>query len=335
MGTRAQSCLACVVRASCGAGILPALFDGMSERAGGTPAPQRVATMNLPDFEYLEPASVGEACALLAEDPDGSAVFAGGTDVLVNLKEGLVAYRRLVSLRRIENLARVECSESAGLVIGAMATVNQVARNEAVRRLYPGVIDAALSLAAEQVRNLATVGGNLCSAVPSADMAPVLLALGARVRIASPEGERLLPLAELFTGPRATVLQAVDVLVAVEVPPKRVATGDASLRHGGRESLSLPLAIAAAVVTMDGDVCRHAMIALGAVAPTPIVARSAGARLEGTKLDAEALREAGEIACRETRPIDDLRASRAYRLDLVRVLTQRAVLRAAARAGRG
>ncbi len=291
--------------------------------------------MHLPDFDYVEPRSVGEACALLAEDPDGSAVFAGGTDVLVLLKEGLVACRRLVSLRRITELTTVECSERSGLVIGAMATVNQVARSEAVRRLYPGVIDAALSLAAEQVRNLATVGGNLCSAVPSADMAPVLLALGAQVRIASPAGERVLPLAKLFTGPRATVLQAGDVLVAIEVPPQRAATGDASLRHGGRESLSLPLAIAAAVVTMDGDVCRHATIALGAVAPTPIIARSASARLGGTKLDAEALREAGEIACRESRPIDDLRAGRAYRLDLVRVLTQRAVLRAAGRAGRG
>lgn len=291
--------------------------------------------MHLPEFDFVEPRSVGEACALLAEDPACSAVFAGGTDVLVNLKEGLVAYRRLVSLRRIDELARVECSESVGLIIGAMATVNQVARHEGVRRLYPGVVDAALSLAAEQVRNLATVGGNLCSAVPSADTAPVLLALAARARIVSRDGERVLPLAELFTGPRKTVLRPADVLVAVEVPPAAPSTGSASLRQGGRESLSLPLAIAAATVTIERGVCRQARIALGAVAPTPILVPSAAACLEGTTLDDESLHEAGEAACREARPIDDLRASRAYRLELVKVLTRRVVARAAERAARG
>ncbi len=291
--------------------------------------------MHLPELEYLEPASVGEACALLAEDPDGSVVFAGGTDLLVNLKEGLVAYRRLVSLHRIGELARVEWSEHSGLVIGAMATVNQVASDATVQRRYPGIVDAALSLAAEQVRNLATVGGNLCSAVPSADMAPILVALGGRVRVVSPTGERTIPLAGFFTGPRKTVLRPADVVVAVEVPPTTGATGDASLRHGGRESLSLPQAIAAAVVEMDGDVCRRATIALGAVAPTPIVAARAGAHLEGKRLTSEAVDEAGELASAAARPIDDLRAGKAYRLELVRVLTRRALVCAAERAGRG
>jgi len=150
--------------------------------------------MSLPEFEYFEPASVGEACALLAEGPPTGVVYAGGTDILVLLKEGLASYRRLVSLRRVAELGAITFSERTGLSIGAMATVNQVAAHAAVVRHYPGLVDAALSLAAEQVRNLATVVGNLCSAVPSADTAPILLALDARVRVASPAGERTIAL---------------------------------------------------------------------------------------------------------------------------------------------
>ena len=121
------------------------------------------------EFEFAEPASIGEACALLAEDPEGSAVFAGGTDILVDLKAGLKHHRRLVSLGHIEELKSIEISGDGGLSIGAMATVNMVARHEGVKEQFPGINDAAMSLAAEQVRNQATVAGNLCMAVPSAD----------------------------------------------------------------------------------------------------------------------------------------------------------------------
>src|SRR5208337_2955010 len=175
------------------------------------------------------------------------------------------------------------------LVIGAMATVNQVARHEAVRAHYPGIVDAALSLAAEQVRNLATLGGNLCSAVPSADMAPILLAHGARMRAVSAAGERVIPLREFFTGPRATVLRSAEVVAAIEAPPPAPGNGGASVRQGGRDSLALPLTAAAAVVTIERGVCRAATVALGAVAPTPIVAATVGVFLVGKQLTDEVL----------------------------------------------
>lgn len=291
--------------------------------------------MSLPEFEYLEPRSVAQACALLAEGAETSAVLAGGTDILVNLKEGLVHYRRLVSLRGIEALGRITFSVTKGLTIGAMATVNQVARHDAVGREYPGLVDAARSLAADQVRNLATVAGNLCSAVPSADMAPILLALGANVRLVSPDGERVMGLNDFFTGPRQTVLRKAEVMVAIEIGPRAAGTGNASVREGGRASLSLPLASAAAAVTMDGDTCRDATVALGAVAPTPLLAAGVGDFLAGKKLTSGVLHEAGELASTEARPIDDLRASKRHRLELVKVLTRRAVRLAAERAGRG
>ena len=288
--------------------------------------------MRLPEFDYLEPTSTAEACALLAEDPEGSAVFAGGTDLLVDLKVGREKYRRLISLRRIPELRRVEFSPDRGLTIGAMATVNDVIRQEAVRRHYPGLHDAARGLAAEQVRNLATVGGNLCRALPCADTAPILLALGAALRVLSPRGERTIPIETFFVGPRTTVLGPGDVLTAIEVAAPRAGRGTASVRQGRRRSLALALAQAAVVLDMDGAVCREARIALGAVAPLPLLATRASDFLAGKSPDPGVLAEVGELAAAESLPIDDVRASREYRLDLVKVLTRRAVATAVERA---
>jgi carbon-monoxide dehydrogenase medium subunit len=284
------------------------------------------------DFEFVEPASIVEACALLAEDPEGSTIFAGGTDILVDLKAGSRHLRRLVSLGRIEELKSIELVADGCLSIGAMATVNMVARHVGVRERFPGINDAAMSLAAEQVRNQATVAGNLCMAVPSADMAPILFAHGATMRVVSPVGERRIALRDFFVGPRETVLGPTDVVVAIEVPPPAPGSGDASLRQGGRVSLSLPVAAAAAVVVMDGGVCRQATVALGAVAPTPIVAPAAGQAVAGRELTDEALAEAGERAAEAAVPIDDLRATKKYRLELVKVLTRRVLVAAAERA---
>jgi len=287
--------------------------------------------MRMPEFDFIEPQTVDEACALLAEDPEGNAVFAGGTDVLVN-RGGGYEPRRLVSLHRIDELHDIGYSEAAGLRIGAMVTVNRVARNEIVQEHYPGIIDAALCLAADQVRNQATVAGNLCMAVPSADMAPILLAHGAALLVASPDGAREVGIREFFTGPRETVLGPTEVVTAIEVPPPAEDRGDANQRHGGRVSLSLPIASAAAVVTMDGEVCRNAAVGLGAVAPTPLYAARVGEFLAGKELSPEVLEEAGALASAEAKPIDDLRASKAYRLEVVGVLTCRAISLAAERA---
>ena len=288
--------------------------------------------MSMRDFDFVEPTSVREVCALLAEDPEGSAVFAGGTDILVDLKAGLKHHRRLVSLARIDELKAVELIADGALRIGATATINQIARHQGIKERFPGINDAAMSLAAEQVRNQATIAGNLCMAVPSADMAPILLAHGAAMRVVSPVGERSIPLREFFVGPRETVLEPADVVVAIEVPPPALGTGDASLRQGGRVSLSLPMAAVAAVVVMEGATCREATVALGAVAPTPIMATAAGEAVAGNELSEDVLREAGERAAEAAVPIDDLRATKEYRLELVKVLTRRVLQAAADRA---
>ena len=288
--------------------------------------------MKLPDFDFLEPESVAEACALLAGDPEGSVLMAGGTDVLVLLKERQLDCRRLVSLGKIEALRTIEVGDG-GLTIGAMATVNQVAHHPGIRERYPGIVDAAMSLAADQVRNQATVAGNLCMAVPSADTAPILLVHDASLRVASPDGERTVPLRELFLGPRETVLKAGDVVVAIEVPPAGPGEGSASLRHGGRASLSLPVASAAAWLRLEGGVCTDARIALGSVAPTPLLVPEAGDIVAGCELMPEVLAAAGAAARAAARPIDDMRGSKSFRLELVDVLTRRVLTTAAIRAG--
>jgi len=287
--------------------------------------------LTMREFDFVEPTSVGEACAVLAEDPEGSVVFAGGTDILVDLKGGTRSFRRLVSLARIEELRAVEIASDGALRIGAMTTVNELARDQEVMKRFPGINDAAMSLAAEQVRNQATVAGNLCMAVPSADMAPILLAHGAAMRVVSPAGERSVALREFFVGPRETVLEPAEVVVAIEVPAPAPGTGDASLRQGGRVSLSLPIAAAAAVVVLEAAICRQATVALGAVAPTPIVVPAAGEAAVGKELSEDVLREVGELAAEAARPIDDLRASKEYRLELVKVLTRRVLTVAAER----
>lgn len=288
--------------------------------------------MSMRDFEFFEPSSVSEVCDLLAEDPGGSAVFAGGTDILVDLKAGSKHHRRLVSLGRIEELKNIDLDARGRLCIGAMATVNMIARHPEIAKRYPGINDAAMSLAAEQVRNQATVAGNLCMAVPSADMAPILVAHDAALRVVSPAGERVIALRDFFVGPRETVLDPVDVVVAIEVPAPAPGAGDASLRQGGRVSLSLPMAAVAAVVVMEGRLCRRATVALGAVAPTPIVASAVGEAVVGGQLTDETLAEAGERAAEAAAPIDDLRATKEYRLELVKVLTRRVLVAAAGRA---
>jgi len=284
------------------------------------------------DFDFVEPTSVRDACALLAEDPEESVVFAGGTDILVDLKADLRRPGRLVSLGRISELEGIEIGGDGALRIGAMTTVNRIARDEGVKARFPGINDAAMSLAAEQVRNQATIAGNLCMAVPSADMAPILLAYDAIMRVASPNGEREIPLREFFVGPRQTVLDPADIAVAIEVPAPVPGTGSSSIRQGGRVSLSLPMASAAAVVVMDGKVCSKVAVALGAVAPIPIVAKEAGDALVGRELTEEVLDEAAERAAAAATPIDDIRATKEYRLELVKVLTRRVLLAAKARA---
>jgi carbon-monoxide dehydrogenase medium subunit len=288
--------------------------------------------MRIRNFEYHTPADLTEACRILAEHGGTAAVLAGGTDLLVHLKEETVHWNHLVSLRRVEEVRGIHFDAKNGLTIGAAVTHSLIARSEPVRLLYPGLAEAAFSIGAVQVRNRGTIGGNICSAVPSADLPPILLALESEFRLVGVNGERRIPAKQFFLGPRKTVLQADEILVSIHVPLPVENSGSCYLKFALRDAVALAVAGVASFLAMDARKCREARIALGAVAPTPVLAAEAAKSLGGAEINEAAARRAGAIARGECKPISDIRGSEAYRRDLVDVLTQRSLLAAAARA---
>jgi carbon-monoxide dehydrogenase medium subunit len=302
----------------------------------------------LPRFEYKAAGSVAEACRLLRDAGGAGRVMAGGTDLLVKLKsvarpllpappasgEGPSGPELVVGLRGIRELATLGFDSGRGLVVGATACLADVAAHPDVLRHYPAVAYAASETGTPQVRNMGTVVGNLCNAAPSADNAPALLVLGAEVRVAGEGGERVLPLAEFFRGPGETALGLGEIVTAVEVPVPPARSG-ASYRHlSARGRVDLSAVGTAAFVSLDEEYARvrEVRIALGGVAPTPLLVAEAGAHLADAPVGRRVFAEAAALAARAARPISDVRASAGYRRRMVQTLVQRALLEAVVRA---
>ncbi len=271
---------------------------------------------------------------MLQQNPTAKPL-AGGTDLLVQNKEGRRADETLLSLKRLPTLHGVSTAEQ-GARIGAATKVGRIAADPAIRTTFTALAAGANLIGSIQIRNMATIGGNICNASPSADTAPPLLVLDAEAVIEHAGGERVVPLVEFFEGPGRTVLAPGELLTAVHVPAPPARTGSAYLRHTPRAWMDIAFVGVAAAITLDdaGRVTR-ARIALGAVAPTPVRAVNAEQALIGQRLDEELIRQVGELAAGDASPIDDLRASAEYRRHLVRVLTARALWLAEKRARNG
>lgn len=280
----------------------------------------------LPKFEYLAPTILKKAISLLEEHGEEAKVLAGGTDLLVSMKKRALKPRYVVDIKGIPDLDYIRYEEGVGLRIGALATLQAVVKSPLTRDVFDLVAQGALAMHIIQVRNRGTVAGNLCNASPSADMAPALLALGARVKLEGPKGERMVALEDFFVGPFATVLGRGELLTEIQVPtppPKsrgsyqwlpKITTADETLVG------------AAVLLTRDGDgVCREVRIALGSVAPTPIRAKKAEDALRGNRIEESLLREVGSIAASETCP----RSRADYRCEMTKVFVQRALRQAA------
>lgn len=289
-------------------------------------------------FAYAMPRSIDEATALLAESGPDAKPLAGGTDLLVRMKRGLLAPRLLVDLAGLQELRGIEMTPQ-GLRIGSMVTHAEVVSSPLVREHAPVVAAACGAIGAVQTRTLGTLGGNLVSCVPSLDGGPPLLVLDALVTVAGPHGRRQMPLPELFRGPHRSALVPGELLVEIVIPTANLGMAARFEKFGRRKGLSLALVNAAAAVALaaDGERIERAAIALGAVAPTAIRARRAEAFLAGRPAGPEALAEAARIAAEETSPIDDFRASAEYRRHLSATLTRRVLegAIAGARAKRG
>lgn len=290
------------------------------------------------DFaRYIAPARLIEALAALGA-PGGATVLGGGTDLMLALHNGRVqAAERLLNIRRVAGLDAIT-SEGARLSIGALVTVSRLLEDPLVAAHAPLLKLAAARFASEQIRNAATVGGNLGNASPAADLAPPLLALDARVALARLEGDtiatRWLPLAQFFTGPGRTARTPAELIVAVDLPKAAPGAVQRFYKGGTREGLDISsISIALGARCSDSGAWHDVRLALGAVAPTPLRATAAEAVLEGARLDdgfAEtAARAARAAAEQDARPIDDVRASAWYRRELVRNMTERMLLDAA------
>jgi len=300
-------------------------------------------------LEYFAPRSLQEAIDLLRQRgaPDGHGggrPLAGGTDLVVQMKEGgakfpLPSY--VVSLRLVPELKGIEFSEAGGLRIGAGVTMAEVAESPVIRDRFCIIADGAGLIGSIQTMNMATVGGNLCNAAPSADVAPPLLACQAQAVIAGPAGRRSLPLEELFLGPGRTALAPDELLLELRVPAPPPRTGGVYVRHTPRKQMDIAVVGVGVLLTLGpstgsgqatGDRIERARIALGAVAPTPIRAREAEAVLEGSHCSDALFGSAAQAAAAESKPISDARGSAEFRRHLVRVMTERCLREAASRA---
>jgi carbon-monoxide dehydrogenase medium subunit len=246
------------------------------------------------------------------------------------MKNGVLKPALVVDLSGIARVRQVQ--NGNGLRIGAAVTARELEVSPAVRGAYLAIAESAALVGSLQVRNLATVGGNLCNAAPSADMAPPLLALEAHAVIAGPGGERRVPIADFFTGVRKTVLAPNELLVELVVPPPGAHSGGQYLRHTPRRELDIAVVgVASQLTTADGR-CTKARIALASVAPTPVRATAAERSLEGQVVTPEAIERAATLAIEAAKPISDQRGSVEFRKHLVRVLTRRALTTALQRA---
>jgi carbon-monoxide dehydrogenase medium subunit len=302
----------------------------------GTPRGHRGFQEGAPvkGFEYHAPTSLDEAVTLLSASSGQTRPIAGGTDIVVQMKESATRFpypETIVDLSRVSELQGIDYG-AEGLRIGAAVTMAELAASPDVRAHYAALAEGAGVVGSLQTMNMATIGGNVCNAAPSADTAPALLAFEAEAIVVGPTSRRTVPIADFFRGPGQTVLAPDELLAELRLPAPAARTGSAYQRHTPRKQMDIAVVGVAAVLTIEDATITRARIALGAVAPTPIRALKAEAELEGNDISDEGFTRAAETAAGECSPISDIRGSVEFRRHIVQVMTERMLRAAAARA---
>ena len=285
------------------------------------------------DFEYIVPASVGEAVEILARHRDHARILAGGTDLLVQMKMEREKPGMLVDIRRIPGLDEIR-QDKDGLRVGALVTHWQLERSTLLWESYTALAEAATHIGGVQIRAMGTVGGNLGNASPAADTVPPFLAMDASVRLEGPDGDRVVPMSEFFVGPGQSVREPDEIIIEVLVPAPDSETGSGFTRLT-RVASDLAKVNVAALIERDGEKVGRARIALGSVYKTPLRALEAEQSLVGQPFSEELAEQAGEIASGEILPITDLRSTKDYRLLTSKVLARDALMLAWSRSLKG
>ncbi len=286
-------------------------------------------------FDYAAPQSVDEAVSLLGAGNGDVGILAGGTDLIAQLKEGRRKIDLLLDLKRIPEATALTFDEESGLSIGAATPCSAIYNCDVVQSRYPALVDCTSLIGSIQIQNRGSVGGNFCNASPAADTPPAVIVLGGTCRIVGAHGEREVAAENFFLGPGQSALQSGELLIAIRVPVPVAHSGAFFLRFIPRNEMDIAVANAAASVVLDSDktTIQSARVAIGAVAPTPLLVADAGAALAGKAVDDE---DAIEAACAASRtaanPISDMRGTIEQRIHLSGVLTRRAILGAIQRA---
>jgi carbon-monoxide dehydrogenase medium subunit len=275
-------------------------------------------------FDYIRPGDMEDAIGALQAN-DEPYLLAGGTDLLIGMKTRAVQPKCLIDLKGIPDLDGIEYDD--GFKLGALTTVRDVEVSPLIREKIPALSEAAGTLGSIQIRNRATIGGNLCHGSPAADMAAILLAMNCEVKIATGNGARTIGLDHFFIAPNRTALQPNEILWQLIIPKEIEQFKGIYLKHGPRKAMDIGMVNIAILLDADAGsgLCNQIMIALGAVAPRPIRAKKAEALLNGNKLKPETIQKAAEAAAGEATPITDFRASAGYRKDLVENLVARGI----------
>ena len=282
-------------------------------------------------FEFYQPATLQEASRLLKDNGPGGRFLAGGTDLVIAMKEKGLLPKYLVDLKRLPGLSGIRENSDGGIGLGALTTLYEIETSALIKSKYPFLAQSAAEVGSIQIRNRATIGGNMANATPSADTAPALIALNATAKIASANGERTINLEDFFKGPGQNAMNADEILTEVTIPKTAANLVGEYIKFSPREMMDLAyvgVAVAYNLGAKDKK-CDGVRIVLGAVAPTPIRAKRAEAALEGQVLTEALAEKAGQLAAEEAKPISDVRSSADYRRAMVGAMTKRALLNAA------
>jgi carbon-monoxide dehydrogenase medium subunit len=281
------------------------------------------------NFDYLEPQTVAEACALLKQHGSEAKLFAGGAHMTILMKQGLLEPASLINIKKIAELKGIRFDAREGLTIGALVTHRELETSALVQEKCPVLCAAERQVANIRVRNMGTVGGNLASGEPLTDLAQIFIALDGTVKIAGPSGQRTIAVEELFLDFYTTSLAADEILTEVVLPPPASRSGIDYIRFSSSSVVDKPCAGVAVRLTANANATvQTARIVLGCVGATPVRARKAEALLLGKHVTSELAQEAGSVASQECSPTSDLRGSEQYKRALVKTLVQRAAMTA-------
>jgi CO/xanthine dehydrogenase FAD-binding subunit len=288
--------------------------------------------MTTPEIRYAAPSTVAEAAALMAGASGAGRILAGGTDLIVQMHAGMLSPGLIVDVKRIPEMTSIAELGGGAFRVGAAVSAALIGEHAALKRAWPGVVEAINLIGSKQIQGRASAGGNLCNASPAGDSVPALVAAGAVLTIEGPKGRREIAVERLATAPGRTSLGPGEIVVSIALPARPKGSGDAYLRLIPRTEMDIAVVGCGVNLSFDGDVCRAARVGLGAVAPTVLLVEAAAKALIGTRIDSAAL-EAAAAACRAAaKPIDDKRGTIVYRTKIAGVLLQRAAKIAADRA---